>query len=99
MVLTNHFTLLSRQSYDKCCQDILTYVTRTNVTETNANIQNTLDHLDLIDLGYMQKFSFLGHQEVVKNEGLLVGGGWVWMVGLMQIMSRCGSILQDSQIS
>ena len=52
------------------------YVTRTNVTETNANIQNTLDHLDLIDLGYMQKVSFLGHQEVVKIDGLRVGGRW-----------------------
>ena len=63
----------------------------TNVTETNANIQNTLDHLDLIDLSYMQKFSFLGHQEVVKKDGLRVGGGWVG--GLMRIMLRCGSIL------
>ena len=41
-----------------------------------VNIQHTLNHLHSVDLGYMQKFSFLGHQEVVKKDGLGVGG-WV----------------------
>ena len=71
-----------------------TNVPRTNVTETNVawvNIQNTLNHLHLVDLGYMQKFSFLGHQEVVKKDGLRVGGGWV---GGLRIMPLRGSILQ-----
>ena len=43
-----------------------TNVTRVNVTKTKVagvNIQTTLDHLNLKDLGYMQRFSFLvGHQ-------------------------------------
>ena len=69
-----------------------TNATGTNVTETNVawvNIQNTLEHLHLVDLGYMQKFHFIDHQEVVKKDGLR---GWVG--GLMKIMPRCGSILQ-----
>ena len=34
----------------------------------------SLDHLQLVDLFYMQNFSFLGHQEVFKKDGLGVGG-------------------------
>ena len=65
----------------------MTNVTRTNIPRTNVtktyvawvNIQNTKDPLKLVDLGHMQKFSFLGHQDVVKK----MGCGWVvgWVVG------------------
>ena len=74
-----------------------TNVTRVNVTKTKVagvNIQTTLDHLNLEDLGYMQRFSFLvGHQEIMKKAKRWAAGGW-GVGGVMKIMPRCGSILQ-----
>ena len=79
-----------------------TNATRTNVTETNVawvNIQNTLEHLHLVDLGYMQKFQYLDHQEVVKKDGLRGVGGWSHENNATLWLHLASWNLPDSQFS